>query len=299
VQSVVSETLELLAASLPVGIRLDTRLEAGDAAVMSDPTDLHQVTMNLCTNAVQAMERGGILGVAVERFALRESRALSRGSLAAGDFVRLAVTDTGAGISPQLIERIFDPFFTTKNVGEGTGLGLSLVHGIVADLGGAIEVASTVGEGTRFEIWLPVAGETAAAAMQPMQSLRRGNGEAVMIVDDEQALVELAEETIARLGYEPAGFVSSTAALEAFKAAPERFDLVITDEMMPDLAGTELAQRIRAVRPSIPILLMSGRAAAQLVERAAGIGIDEVLRKPLHQRDIAEALARALASDRR
>jgi signal transduction histidine kinase len=295
VQSVVSETLELLAASLPVGIRLDTRLEAGNAAILGDPTDLHQVTMNLCTNAVQAMERGGVLSVSVSRVTLKDPRTLERGSLRPGDHVRLNVADTGAGIAPEALERIFDPFFTTKRMGEGTGLGLSLVHGIVADLGGVIEVVSTVGAGTRFEIWLPVAGEASAAAAEPAPGLPRGAGEVVMIVDDEQQLVELAEETIARLGYEPVGFVSSSAALEAFAAAPERFDAVLSDEMMPDLAGTELARRIRAVRPSLPVVLMSGRAVASLVESAREAGVAEVLRKPLHRRDIAEALARVLS----
>ncbi len=294
VQSVVSETLELLAGSLPAGIHLERRLEAGNAAVIADPTYLHQVTMNLCTNAVQAMERGGILSISLERARATEVRTLARGSLAPGDYVRLVVTDTGAGIPPETLDRIFDPFFTTKNVGEGTGLGLSMVHGIVADLGGAIDVRSTPGEGTHFEIWLPVAGETAAVSTEPAGTFPRGDGETVMIVDDEQSLVELAEEVVARIGYEPVGFVSSTAALQAFCAAPERFDAIITDEMMPDLVGTELARQIRAVRPAIPILLMSGRAVASVVDRAAEVGVDEVLRKPLHTRDIAEALARVL-----
>ncbi len=296
VQSVVNETLELLAASLPAGIRLETRLEAGNAGVIGDPTYLHQVTMNLCTNAVQAMERGGMLGVLMERAELRELKTLSRGSLAPGDYVRLTVTDTGGGIPPSVLDRIFDPFFTTKSVGEGTGLGLSLVHGIVVDLGGAIEVTSTVGRGTRFDIWLPVAGEAAVADVEHARMLPRGNGETVMIVDDEQPLVELAEEIVARLGYEPVGFVSSTSALQAFNGAPHRFDVVLTDEMMPDVAGTELARQIRVVRPSIPILLMSGRAVAPLVDRATEAGIREVLRKPLHARDIAESLARVLES---
>jgi signal transduction histidine kinase/ActR/RegA family two-component response regulator len=294
VQSVVSETLELLAGSLPTGIRLETRLEAGDAAVIGDPTYLHQVTMNLCTNAVQAMERGGVLGVTVERMQSTQARTLARGSLVPGEYVRLTVMDTGAGIPPEAMERIFDPFFTTKNVGEGTGLGLSLVHGIVADLSGAIDVSSKAGEGTCFEIWLPVAGETAAASSEAAAALPRGNGETLMIVDDEPQLVELAEEVVARLGYEPVGFVSSTAALQAFLADPQRFDAVITDEMMPDLAGTELARQIRVLRPSIPILLMSGRAVPSVVDRATEVGVDEVMRKPLHRREIAESLARVL-----
>jgi PAS domain S-box-containing protein len=293
-QSVVNETLDLLAASLPAGIQLQARLDAGNAGLSGDPTDLHQVTMNLCTNAVQAMARGGELGVVMERVDVREARSLSRGSLVPGEYVRLTIRDTGAGIAPALLDRIFDPFFTTKSVGEGTGLGLSLVHGIVIDLGGAIEVASTVDHGTRFDIWLPMAGETAVAAAELVQTLPRGRGETVMIVDDEQPLVELAEEVVARLGYEPVGFASSTAALEAFMATPDRFDAVLTDEMMPELVGTELARQIRRICPSMPILMMSGRAVAPLVERATAAGIAEVLRKPLHGRDIAESLARVL-----
>jgi len=294
VQSVVSETLELLAGSLPTGIRLETKLEAGDAAVIGDPTYLHQVTMNLCTNAVQAMERGGVLGVTVARVRSTQARTLARGSLVPGEYVRLTVTDTGAGIPAEAMERIFDPFFTTKNVGEGTGLGLSLVHGIVADLGGAIEVSSKAGEGTCFDIWLPVAGETVAASSEAAGVLPRGNGETVMIVDDEPQLVELAEEVVARLGYEPVGFVSSTAALQAFLADPQRFDAVLTDEMMPELAGTELAREIRVLRPTIPILLMSGRAVPSVIDRATQVGVDEVLRKPLHRREIVESLAGVL-----
>ena len=296
VESVVRETLELLEASLPIGIRIEPRLQAGGAAVIGDPTYLHQVTMNLCTNAIQAMASGGVLGVVVERMELTEPRKPLRGLLAPGSYVRLTVTDTGAGIPPAVLDRIFDPFFTTKNVGEGTGLGLSLVHGIVADLGGSIDVTSTLGRGTRFEIWLPATAEQVIPARAATDDMPRGRGETIMIVDDEQALVNLTEELVAQLGYEPVGYGSSTAALQAFRAAPRRFDAIVTDEAMPDLGGTEFARRIRAVRPAIPIVLMSGHAVARLVNDAAEAGISEVLRKPLHGRDLAESLARVLAA---
>jgi PAS domain S-box-containing protein len=296
VQFVIEETLELLEASLPAGIRLESRIEAGNSAVIGDATYLHQVAMNLCTNAVQAMERGGTLGVILERVEVNEPRTLSRGLLHPGSYVRLAVRDTGVGIPPAVLERMFDPFFTTKGVGQGTGLGLSLVHGIVSDLGGAIDVTSKAGEGTTFEIWLPVAGETAIPPLEAASPLPRGQGETVMIVDDERALVALAEEITAQLGYEPVGFDSSRAALEAFSAQPQRFDAVLTDEAMPDLVGTEFASEIRRLRPAIPIILMSGYGGAQLTNRAAEIGVNEVLRKPLHRRDLAESLARVLES---
>ena len=295
VQSVVEETLELLAASLPAGLRLEKRLDAAEAAVMGDATQFHQVVMNLCTNAIHAMERGGSLTVVLEHIALGERRLLSHGTLDTGRYVRLSVGDTGSGISPAVLERMFDPFFTTKRVGGGTGLGLALVHGIVAECGGAIDVATQLGAGTTFTIWLPAAEKKMPELpSESARKLPRGNGETVMIVDDEPALVAFAEETLAELGYEPVGFGSSVAALDAFRAEPRRFDLVLTDETMPDLTGTELARKLRQLRPDISIVLMSGYSDAQLRERAQAAGVIEVLRKPLVRRDIAEPVARAL-----
>jgi nitrogen-specific signal transduction histidine kinase/CheY-like chemotaxis protein len=296
VQAVVAETLELLAASLPEGIQLQKNLAADTAGVSGDPTDLHQITMNLCTNAIQAMHGGGVLGVALVRSELPETRLLARGSLSPGAYVRLIVSDTGNGIPPAIMERIFDPFFTTKGVGQGTGLGLSLVHGIVNDLGGAIDVASTTGEGTRFDVWLPVAAEMPVPTREPSQTLPVGRGQTVMIVDDERALVALAEESIAQLGYEPVGFDSSVAALRAYREAPDRFDAVVTDESMPELSGTELAHEIRRLRPTVPIILMSGHGSLELAQRGTQIGINELLLKPVHSRNLAESLARVFGS---
>jgi CheY-like chemotaxis protein len=294
VQSVVEETLELLAGSLPADVRLERRLDAVDTAIVGDATQFHQVVMNLCTNAMHAMERGGALTVLLDCVAVVERRLISHGTLGAGRYVRLSVSDTGSGIPPAVLERMFDPFFTTKRVGDGTGLGLALVHGIVADFGGVIDVATQVGVGTTFTIWLPAAGQLPRLLAEPAGELPRGNGETVMIVDDERALVALAEETLAELGYEPVGFDSSLAALQAFRAEPNRFDLVLTDETMPDLTGTELAREIRQLRPQISIILMSGYSGAQLSERAQAAGVIDVLRKPLVRRDIAEPVARAL-----
>ncbi len=294
VQAVIDETLELLAASMPPNIRLDKRLDAGHAAILGDATQLHQVAMNLCTNALQAMDNGGVLDVSLERADVAQNRRLSHGSLVPGAYVRLRVRDTGGGIPPHVLERMFDPFFTTKGVGEGTGLGLSLVHGIVSDLGGAIEVRTTVGHGTVFTIWLPINGEAPTPAAKVDASLPHGQGQTVLIVDDEKPLVALGEEILAELGYEPIGFSSSTAALEAFRDAPQRFDIVLTDETMPELIGTALAREMQLLRPDIPIVLMSGYSGAQLHERARALGIREVLHKPLQSKDIAECLGRIL-----
>jgi CheY-like chemotaxis protein len=189
---------------------------------------------------------------------------------------------------------MFEPFFTTKRVGDGTGLGLALVHGIIADSGGIVDVATQVGVGTTFTVWLPAAAEMPRLLAPPKGELPRGNGETVMIVDDEGSLVALAEKTLAELGYEPVGFDSSVTALRAFRADPKRFDLVLTDEAMPDLTGTELAREMGRLRPDILIILMSGYGGTQLSERAQAAGIIDVYRKPLVRRDIAELVARAL-----
>jgi CheY-like chemotaxis protein len=210
--------------------------------------------------------------------------------------VRLRVTDTGDGIPPPVLDRMFDPFFTTKGVGKGTGLGLSLVHGIVADLGGAIDVSTAVGRGTTFTIWLPHAGEAVAPAAEPAVQLPPGQGQTVLVVDNERPLVALAEEILAELGYEPIGFTSSMEALRAFRESPKRFDIVLSDESMPELTGLGLADAIARLRPDLPIVLMSGFGGAHLHERARALGIRELLRKPLQRKDIAECFVRVLPS---
>ena len=296
VQAVVEETLELLTGSLPAAIRLETKLAASDAAVIGDATYLHQVVMNLCTNAIQSMEHGGVLDVHLARIQVSDQRPLYRGIVSPGTYVRLIVSDTGTGIAPAVMERMFDPFFTTKGVGKGTGLGLSLVHGIVAELGGAIGVETSPQQGSRFEIWLPVVGDAPTPAIEATRSPPRGGGETVMIVDDESPLVALATEMLSNLGYEPVGFESSSVALQALRAEPQRFDLLLTDEAMPQLTGAELAHEARRIRPDLPILIMSGHGSAQLARRAAEVGAKEVLRKPLRGNDLAEAIARVLQS---
>ena len=295
VQAVIEETLELLsAASLAPGVRLERRLDARGAAIVGDATQLHQVAMNLCTNALQAMENGGLLTVSLDREDIARALGLSHCTLPAGAYVRMRVSDTGSGIPPHVLERMFDPFFTTKGTGKGTGLGLSLVHGIVADLGGGIDVSTVVGLGTTFTIWLPCTGEAAAPSAESTTRLPHGRGQTVLIVDNEEPLVALAEETLAELGYEAVGFSSSVVALQAFRDAPHRFDVVLTDESMPELAGIDLAREIGLLRPGIPIVLMSGFGGPQLHERARAVGIHELLRKPLQKKDLADCFERVL-----
>jgi PAS domain S-box-containing protein len=293
VQTIVGEALEAVAASLPAGVALERSIECGDAAVLGDPTQLHQVVMNLCANAVQAMRSAGTLRVAVETIDLEQPQVVTTSTLPAGKYVRLEVEDSGVGIAPRVLERIFDPFFTTKEIGVGTGLGLSLVHGIVTDLGGGIDVRSELGRGTSLTVWVPWQRTIAAPSATPVP-VPPGAGETVLIVDDEEALVRLGEEMMAELGYEPVGFASSTAALASFRATPERFQAVLSDESMPEMTGSELALELRRIRPDIPILLMSGYVTPALAARAREAGVHEVLAKPLVIGDIAGSLAKAL-----
>jgi signal transduction histidine kinase len=294
VQSVVAEALDLLGPSLPPGITLTRTLDAGDTAIIGDATQIHQVVMNLCTNAMQAMQNGGALEVSLALRHRQEALPLTTGQLPAGDYMCLTVRDQGQGIDPDVMQRIFDPFFTTKGVGVGTGLGLSLVHGIVADLGGGIEVASVPGVGTTFTVWLPWSGRAAVLA-EADAGVARGSGERILLVDDELALVHLGEEMLAVLGYEAAGYASSVDALAAFSAEPQRFDAVLTDETMPELPGSQMAMQIRKIRPDIPILLMSGYVGPNISALARHAGINDLLSKPLVSREIARALARSFA----
>jgi CheY-like chemotaxis protein len=295
VEAVVLEVLDQLAAKLPAGVNIESALRAGRAAIMGDPTQVHQVLMNLAMNSLQAMPSGGTLRVSLDALHLDERRVATTGLVPAGECLVLKVVDSGTGIPAGLVERIFDPFFTTKEVGVGTGLGLSLVHGIVAELGGAIEVASTPGEGSSFTVYFPRAGEAPAldqAKADPPVAL--GHRQRVLVVDDEEPLVALATRTLEGLGYVPVGFTSSAAALEAFRAHPDDFDVLITDERMPGISGSTLIKEVRGIRRSIPILLASGYVGRGVASRAYNCGADEVLKKPLLERELAESLARVL-----
>jgi PAS domain S-box-containing protein len=291
---IVAEALELVRGSLAPGLRLETELPAKALQVIGDATQLHQVVMNLCTNAVQAMGAQGMLRVSLEATEVPAERALAHGTLSPGSYVRLCVEDSGAGMDEATLARIFEPFFTTKEAGKGTGLGLSLVYGIVTDSGGAIEVASTPGRGSAFDIYLPRVDTILESSDSREEPVARGHGERVLVVDDEEALLAVTSELLARLGYRPKTFSDARAALAEFESAPERFEAVVTDEVMPGMTGTEIAQRRRDSRPDLPILLVSGYIGPMMSERAALAGVAEILKKPVHSRELAAALARAL-----
>ena len=293
---IVAESLELVRGSLVAGIRVEVKLPDDAVFVIGDPTQLHQIVMNLCTNAVHAMGDTGTLRVSLDASDVKTERALAQTTLQAGQYARLTVEDTGSGMDEATLARIFEPFFTTKDVGKGTGLGLSLVYGIVTDAAGAIDVASAPGGGTRFTIYLPRV-ETAVIAEDLNEApAARGHGERVLVVDDEESLLAVSTEILKRLGYEPVAFRDGAAALAAFEAAPERFDAVITDEVMPGLTGTELARALRRQRADMPIVLVSGYIGPMMTERAIAAGVSEILKKPVQSRDIAAVLAQLLRS---
>jgi signal transduction histidine kinase/CheY-like chemotaxis protein len=291
-QPVVSEAIDLLRASLPAAIDIRADLNAGDARVDGDAAQLQQVVMNLSQNAAHAMDGRGTVAIALDTVESVE-RALSHGTLAAGRHIRLAVADAGTGIDAATMQRMFEPFFTTKAAGSGTGLGLPTVYGIVSAHQGAIHVASEVGAGTRFEVYLPRTQAPVPRERPEEGDVPAGHGETVLLVDDEAALVRLGEDMLASLGYEPVGFDRSAAALAAFRADPQRFDLVLTDEVMPGMSGAELAQAVHELRPELPVVLMTGYARPEEIARS---GIREVIRKPLLSATIARCLARYIGN---
>ena len=298
-QPVVDEVLQLLAASLPADVQLVPQLDAPGAAISGDATMVFEAAMNLCTNAIQALQgtgAGGRLLVALSVVDVGDALALYEGSLAAGCYARLSVADDGPGIAPEVLRRLFEPFFTTKGPQHGTGLGLAVVHGAMRDMGGAIDVQSEPGRGARFTLYFPCVDAVPPASVPLDDAAPLGTGQTVLVVDDEPDLVALTEEMLAELGYESFGLSSSTRALAEFRADPDRFDLVLTDEQMPDMAGTALATALRALRPGLPVVLASGYGGPQLEARAALSGVSVLVRKPLLRAELAQALARALGT---
>ncbi|MEM5327899.1 ATP-binding protein [Paraburkholderia sp. JHI2823] len=294
VQPVVHDSIEMLKVRLPAGIRLEVELNAPEASIEGDPAHLDQLVTNLCVNAIHAMPGGGTLSVVLDTVDLDAACSLSHGAVEAGHFVRLAVSDSGVGMAPDLLERIFNPFFTTRKAGEGTGLGLALVDGIVREYGGGIDVRTVVGAGSQFTLLLPTIDSHTSQAPRDKEACPYGEGQTILLVDDEEALVRIGEERLAELGYEPAGFVSSDAAWQAFRADPQRFDAVVTDQTMPGMTGVELARMIRSVRAEIPIILVSGLSSPALETEAHEAGVNAQLRKPLPRAELARTLKHLL-----
>jgi nitrogen-specific signal transduction histidine kinase/CheY-like chemotaxis protein len=278
---IVTEAMELLRPTIPATIAIHASFEPDISAVMADPTQMHQIVVNLCTNAWHAMkgQPNGTLTVKLSNVLLDDAFAKVHLDVSPGLYVKLSVSDTGSGMDNATLARIFEPFFTTKAPGAGTGLGLAVVHGILKNHHGAIEVHSTLGQGTTFELYFPVCELPAARAQADMTKVPRGNGECILFVDDEIALANFGSTALEKLGYVVKCFTDAQTALVAFKAAPYQYDLVVTDYAMPNMSGTVLAEKLHALKPDMPLILVSG-----YIEDSSNAlnakGISQVIAKP-------------------
>jgi CheY-like chemotaxis protein len=292
------DTLPFLRATLPTTIALQQDLDPRAGMVLADASQLRQVLLHLCTNAAHAMrETGGALHVRLEALRLPTEDAAAPPGLEAGPYVRLTVQDTGHGMPPEIQERIFEPFFTTKGPGEGTGMGLSVVHGIIASHGGAMTVESAPSHGTTVRVYLPESAALPVARTRPEAPVLHGC-ERILFVDDEQALADLGHALLTALGYEVVAVTSSLEALAVFQVAPERFDLVITDYTMPQLTGEALAQALRGIRPTLPIILCTGFSETMTAGKAQALGIDAFCLKPVVLQELGQTIRRVLRQRR-
>ena len=295
-QSIVEEALNLLRASLPSTISLESDLQSETSPVLADATQIHQVVMNLGANAEYAMrESGGKLVVKLDQIDVKEDSPLLRQGISVGPYIRLAVSDSGKGMAPSVQKRIFDPFFTTKGVGEGTGLGLSVIHGVVTSHGGTIQVESREGGRTTFFIYFPCSTSMPSAgpsvSVIPASSFGQGR---VMFVDDEISIARCGKDMLEALGYEVTVFTNAADAFESFKRNPDHFDVLVTDQTMPGMTGDRLAQQVKTVRPKFPVILCSGFSYTMNEQKAGIMGLQAYLTKPVLMGDMARAIQAAI-----
>ena len=294
ISSIFKEVLEMLRSSLPTTIKICRKIHADTSIVLADPTQIHQILVNLCTNASHAMHpNGGLLEVGLTDVDFESDRRIGDEYLSRGSYVKLSVSDSGCGMEKDVIERIFEPFFTTKKVNEGTGLGLSVVHGIIKSHGGAITVSSVPGEGTTFDIFLPKIENVSLDKPQTSEPVSREK-EVILLVDDEEMMVDVTRQILERLGFAVVAKTSSLDALETFQERPDAFDLVITDQVMPNMTGTQLAQKLLSIRPDIPVILCSGFPENVSLEEVESIGIKTFMPKPIAREEIAKIVRAVL-----
>ncbi len=296
ISPIVKEALKLIRASLPSTVEIQTCFNDQKSTVNADPTQIHQVLMNLCTNAHHALrDTGGVLkvGLDVAEFT-GEEPFLLHSNIEAESFVKLTVSDTGPGMDKNTLERIFDPYFTTKAKSEGTGLGLAVVQGIVAAHGGALTVSSRINKGTTFSVFLPRIDESESETVEMFEEKALGGHERILFVDDEESIVEIGQEILSYLGYEVTTVTKSPTALKMVEESPERFDLVISDMTMPHLTGYQLAEKILEIRPDIPIVICTGYSDAIDSEAAIKLGVQELLMKPVNFNVLAQKIRKYL-----
>ena len=290
---IIKDSLKFLRATIPTSIDIRQDIRATDDTVLADPTQIHQIMMNLCTNASHAVETGGTIEVGIENIVLDEDSAVLYPDLIPGNYVKVTVSDTGQGIAPEATGRIFDPYFTTKEVGKGTGMGLSVVHGIVKSHGGAIIVESELGKGTTFSVLFPVIEKQVDSEIEIDEKLPTGN-ERILFVDDEESMVYVGRYRLERLGYQVEAQTSPVQALKLFQANPDQFDLLITDMAMPRMTGDMLVKEILKIRPDMPTILCTGFSEKIDEERSKELGISAYIVKPFDRRDLAKLVRKVL-----
>lgn len=293
IKLIVNEALKLLRASLPSTIKIHRHIQS-DSLVLADPTQIHQILMNLCANAGHAMrEAGGVLEVKLINVELDADFMVDHPDMKPGTSINLTISDTGCGMPAHVLDRIFDPFFTTKKTGEGTGMGLSVVHGIVKAMNGTITADSEPGQGSTFKVYLPVIEKKSEPQASDVEAVPTGN-ERILFIDDEPALAEIGKQTLESLGYDVTTRTSSIEALDLFKTRPDKFDLVITDMTMPNMTGDILAGELIRIRPEILVILCTGYSAKVNEQQAMAMGIRAFVWKPVMTREIAATVRKVL-----
>lgn len=292
-QQIISESLELLRASLPSTIEIKQSMTSKMFPIEADGTQIHQILMNLCTNASHAMPDGGTLSIVLDVVTFNELEAHGFVDLEPGAYMKLWVKDTGSGMDPEVKKRIFDPYFTTKGKGQGTGMGLSVVHGILKAHGGAVHVESEVGEGSSFYLYFPICKGRAGEEAVAVAGLAKGH-ERILFVDDEPDLAELGMTMLERLGYTVTSVTDSQKALDLFTSSPDEYDLVVTDLTMPKMTGVPFARKVKSVRPDVPVIICTGYSDSVSAGDVSEAGIDYLLMKPLEIRELSASIRNAL-----
>ncbi len=296
-EHIIKETIKLLRPSLPSTITIKQQSEGSIRSIIADPTQIHQLVMNLCTNAFHAMEQtGGILSINLENQELSAPDLRQYPNVKPGKFVVLSVSDTGPGIPPEIRDRIFDPYFTTKEVGKGTGMGLAIIHGIATSLGGFVTCDSIIGQGAVFRSFFPAIELDIAPKIESTDVVPMGK-EHVLFVDDEEMLADLGKTMLERLSYHVTLCNDSNTALACFREQPNKFDILVTDQTMPGMTGFDLAREVLRIRPNLPIILCTGYSNLIDEKAAKQIGIKAFIMKPVTKKQLTEALMQVKISD--
>ncbi len=293
-QPIIKEAMKLIRSTIPTTIAITQNLQSDCRPVSADPIQIHQIVMNLATNAYHAMaENGGELKINLKEIELGEYDLITP-DMSPGLYACLSFADTGMGMRKDVMNRIFEPFFTTKEKGKGTGMGLSVVHGIITGMSGAIQVYSEPGKGTEFRVYLPIVGNVSEGQEPKADEPLPGGCEQLLLVDDEESIIVVEKQVLERLGYQVTSRTSSIEALEAFRANPGKFDLVITDMSMPKMPGDKLAHELLKIRPDIPILLCTGFSETMTDEKMKSLGIRGLLSKPILIKELAQKIREVL-----